>query len=597
LTVAPRQFEFRGTGRVSVLGRLRPEITIAQARERLTARMPDRQWRDGTTSDVRAIVESSVDRATTPNRTMINILSGAVALILLIAIVNVAAVLLARGATRESELALRVSLGAGRGRMLRQLLTESLVLAVVGGVVGVLLAWTSLGALVASMPLRLPDNSPIAVNLTVLAGTGALLVPTALLFGLLPALRLSRVRIPPALARQHHPGSQFGRRGGQLLIATETALALILLAGAGLMIRSYARIAATDLGFNPDRLLTMETLPLDRNLASHRDYYTALLQRIRTLPGISSAGLIDNFALGGGTSYSTFDADGKSTFSTQFSMMPGYLETIDARIRHGRLLTEADYASGFHGAVINESAARAMFSTAAAVGRTFTKNQQADPVWTVVGVIGDIRHRGPVDTRSRNEPQIFFPFEPAKDDRIQAMTIVMRTNGGTTGLAAQLRRTAESIGPRVLIEHIRTANESFGERVITPRRQTVLLSLLGALGLVLSLVGIFGITAYWVTRRVPEIGVRMAFGARPGQVVASMLRDASMPIAIGTVLGIGGSLIATPLIKSFLFETAPTDVATLATVATILAVAAGLAALIPARRAALVDPAISLKAE
>jgi putative ABC transport system permease protein len=275
-------------------------------------------------------------------------------------------------------------------------------------------------------------------------------------------------------------------------------------------------------------------------------------------------------------------------------MMPGYLETLSARVRHGRLLSDAEYNSGFHGAVINESAARAMFATADAVGRRFVKT---DVEWTVIGVIGDIRHRGPVDERSKGEPQIFFPFAPARDDRIQAMNIVMRVNRATADLTAQLRRVAESIGPRVLVERIRTADEAFGERVITPRRRTVLLSLLGALGLLLALVGIFGLTAYSVARRTPEIGVRMAFGARPGQIVGRMVRDASVPIVIGTMLGLGGSLLATRVIKSFLFETAPTDPATLATVTIVLATAACLAAFIPSRRAAEVDPAISLRAE
>jgi predicted permease len=598
LRIPENQVSLRGTGRLSVYGRLRPDVTMEQARERLSARMPEGRLPNGKLMGaVRAVVESRLDAAISGNRTTITVLSGAVALILLIACVNVAALLLARGAAREPELAIRASLGAGRGRLVRQMLAESVVLAGCGAALGVLLAWASLDALVANMPLRLPDNSPIAVNLAVLASTAALLIPTVLLFGLLPAIRLSRARIPPALARGRQLGSPLTRRGGQWLIAAETALALVLLAGAGLMIRSFARITATDLGFEADRLITMQVLPLDRNIASHADYYTRLLQQIKTLPGISSAGLVDYFALGGGTSYSTFVANGKPTPSTQFTVMPGYLETIGARLRDGRFLSETDDPGGLRGVVINETAAQKMFGAGAAVGQTFSRMADKQPPWTVVGVIADIRHRGPIDPRSQGEAQIFFPYQPEATDRIQAMTIVMRSSGNTPRLAEQLRAMALAVGPRVLVESIRSSNDLFGERVITPKRRTVLLTLLGALGLALALVGIFGMTAYSVVRRTPEIGVRIAFGARAGQVVSTILRDAVVPIVIGTVIGLAASLLVTPVIKSFLFETEPAEPATLVSVAAILVLAGCLAAFASARRAARIDPAISLRAE
>jgi putative ABC transport system permease protein len=261
----------------------------------------------------------------------------------------------------------------------------------------------------------------------------------------------------------------------------------------------------------------------------------------------------------------------------------------------GRVPTDADYASGLRGVVINETGARQMFPDGPAVGRQFVPaGKNAEP-FTVLGVIADLRHGGPLSTRGP-QPQVFYPLAPAAED-LQPMLVVLKTSGRTSDLGQQLRKVAQSIGPRVLIERIRTGNDWFGDRVITPRRRTVLLSLLGGLGLVLALVGVFGMTAYAVARRTREIGVRMAFGARPGQVVRTMLRDSVWPIAIGTIAGIGAAILSTRVIESFLFETTPTDPMTFLGVAVALAATGCLAALVPSMRAARVDPASTLRTE
>jgi hypothetical protein len=254
-----------------------------------------------------------------------NMLAGAVGLILIIAAVNVGGLLLARGAARQSELAVRASLGAGRGRLIRQLLTASVVLALPATALGVILAWLSLDVIVANLPLSLPPNASVALNLTVLTLTAALLAPTTLLFGLAPAILLSRVRIGSVLTRgSRQVSSSLSRRGGQLLIAAEVALAVILVAGAGLMIRSFMRISAVDLGFNPDGLLTMQVLPLERNPGAHKEYYSALLERLRAVPGIASVGLVDNFVLGGASTGTSVVVAGKPTGTTIFAVMAGY---------------------------------------------------------------------------------------------------------------------------------------------------------------------------------------------------------------------------------------------------------------------------------
>jgi putative ABC transport system permease protein len=599
LQVPPAEIPRRGTGRVSVIARLQPGVTVEQASARLLARVAGGPPSDGSGTPVRVLVSSLLESAVSRYQTTVNIIASAVGLILLLACVNVAGLLLARGAARQPELAVRASLGARRLRLIRQLLTESIVLALAGGVVGVVLAWLSLNAIVANIPMTLPANSPVTLNVRVLAAAIALLVPTVLIFGLVPAVRLSHVRVVSALARGgRQSGFSLSRRGGQFLIAAEVALAMVLVIGAGLMLRSFARLSAVDLGFNPDGLITMEVLPLERDPAAHKTYYAALLQRLRTIPGVQSVGLVDSFALGSGSSYTGFRGKGERVFARVVDALPGYFETIGARLRGGRLPTDADYTSGFRGTVVNESAARALFPDGPAVGRRFTRADGQDrDSWTVLGVIADLRHGGPLDRRGTNFPQVFFPLQSAELELDQAMMVVLRPSGRIPALGERLRLTAQSIGPRVLVERIRPADDWFGDRVITPRRRTVLLGLLGGLGLVLALVGVFGMTAYAVSRRTAEIGVRMAFGAQPGQVVRTILRDSAVPIAIGVALGLGGAAAVTRVIQSFLFETTPTDTVTFAAVALTLVAAGCLAALVPAMRAARVDPVATLRAE
>lgn len=597
LQVPSDKLSQRGTGLLSVYARLRPGVTVEQARQHLSARMPAVVGRDGRAWSVRAAVESRLDAALTSYRTTVNVLVGAVSLILAIAAVNVAGLLLARGAARQAEIAVRMSLGAGRRRLVRQLLTETVVLALPAAALGVFLAWLTLDLIVANLPLSLPPNSPVTLNPTVLVLTVAALIPTIVLCGLAPAVRLSRVRVGPLLSRgSHHVGSALSRRGGQALIAAEVALAMVLVVAAGLMIRSFIRVLSVDLGFKPEGLVAMQVLPLQGDSAAHKSYYWSLVQRLRTLPGMASVGVVDHLPLHGSAMFSTVLAAGTRTSTSVVTSTPGYMETIDATLRAGRFLTDVEYLSGFRGVVINETAARTWFPDGMAVGREIARAADPRP-WTVIGVIADLRHEGPLRRRRAGGLQAFFPLDPSEFALQTGMTVVVRSPGNIPGLADSLRQAAHAMGPRVLVERIRTADELVGQAVITPRRRMVLLGLLGALGLTLALVGVFGITAYIVTRRTAEFGVRMAFGAQPGQVVAAMLRDSALPILAGVVLGTIAALAATRTIEGFLFQTSPTDPTTLAVVATCLAAVSGLAAVPPAVRAARVDPAVTLRAE
>lgn len=545
----------------------------------------------------RAVVRSRLESTTSRYRTTVIVLVTAVGLILLIACVNVAGLLLARGAARRPELATRAALGAGSLRLTRQLLTESVVLAGVGGVVGVLLAWAMLDTIMASIPMSIPVDSPVDINLRVLTATLVLLLPTVLLFGLVPALRLSRVNLVLACVQggRQSVSSSLSRRAGQGLIATEVALAIVLVVGAGLMVRTYARLSAVDLGFDPDGLFTMEVLPLNPDDTVQETYYTALLEQLRGTAGIASVGAIDNFVLSDRMMVTGVEVYGESKPVMAFFALPGYFETIGAELLDGRLPTTQDYTAGLRGAVINEAAARDLFPNGGAVGRQLGSPNQSEG-WTVVGVVADIRQGGPL-RNARFPNQVYFPYEPSGSNRTRAFTVVVRPSGPIGGLDAQLRRAAQSIGPRVLIERIRPATDWFDDRILTPRRRTVLLSLIGGLGLLLALVGVFGMTAYAVARRTAEIGVRIAFGAAPLQVVQTILRDSAAPILIGTLVGLGGAAAGTRIIQSFLFETEPTDPATFAVVALLLVGTGGLAALVPALRAARIDPAMTLRTD
>ena len=595
LRVPPNLYRRRGSGAVHIEARLRAGVTIDEARERLAARMAADASGGSGAGAARPVMTSLLESNTSRYATPVAIFAGAVGLILLIAAVNVAGLLLARGSARYAEFAVRASLGAGRLRLVRQLLTESVALAVPAAALGVLLAWLSLGLITANLPFALPENAPVVINRTVLLLTLALLVPTILMFSVVPALRLTQVRIDTVLARgARQVGSSFSRRGGQLLIAAEIAIAVILVTGAGLMIRSFVRMSSVDLGFNPDGLITMEVLPLDRTPAAHKAYYDQLLQRLGTVPAIASAGLIDNFVLGGGTTYSSVTVDGTETATTVFEATPGYFETLGAHVVAGRLPGEADADASV---VINESAARKLFPDGGAIGRELSRAGAPEKRLTVAAVIRDLRHRGPLDPRALGELQVFFPLEPGEFDLNSAMMAVVRPSRRTPSMGAELRELAQSIGPRVLVERIRDANDYFDDRVVTPRRRMMLLGLLGGLGLALALVGVFGMTAYAVTRRTAEIGVRMAFGARPEQVVRTVLGDSAIPIVIGTALGVAGAAVSGRVMQSFLFETAPTDGLTLAAVASTLAITGCLAAWLPAMRAARVDPAQTLRAQ
>lgn len=564
----------RGSG-ASTYARLHPHVSIAQARDRLVLASGERS------PGVAIVVSSLYEQTTVHSRQTAKILTGAVGAILLIACINVAGLLLARGATRRPEMAIRSSLGAGRFRLVRQMLVESVVLALAGGAFGIVLAWLALDALVANIPLSLPTDVRPGLNPYVLGFASALSIITGVLFGLMPAVSLSRVNVVGDLGRAgHRAGSALTRRGGQWLIATEVAIAIVLLAGAGLMIRSFARILSVDVGFDPETVVTMEVTPVVASGDDVQRYYTELMPVLRRVPGVEAAGAVDQLPLGGRATKSVARVDAQPFGIDLRQYVPGYFEALGLPLVSGRLPSE----DGTGGAVINEQAARQLFGGVGALGRQIVVGKRTHDV---VGIVGDVRHRGPLFPP---DAEVYVPQSGGRP-----LIAVVRTRGSAVAVSRALREAARAVGPPVVVERIRGGADWLGDRIITPRRRTVLLALLGTTGLVLALVGVFGITAYAVARRTREIGVRVALGARPRQVVGAVVSDALWPIGIGIVIGVAAAAAATRVIATFLFHTPPIDAGTFAAVAAVMAAAGWAAAWIPSRRAAAVNPVDALR--
>lgn len=587
----------RGTG-TDVEARLVPGVTPEQAAERLLARI-DEMFGENTNRPAAVQLTSVLERTTGRRWGTVTVLSGSVALILVLACVNVAGLQLARGAVRGAELAVRASLGAGRGRLVRQLMIENGVLALVGALVGLFFAWVSLDALVANLPLSLPSTRPVGLNLLVLAISMVVVVGTTMLFGAAPAWRLSHVAGGRSLAGGGRlQGRPLPRRASQLLIAVEVGLAVVLVVGAVLMLRSFDRVMSVDIGIDPASFLTVEAFPLVTDATVQAAYYSDLVRELRLLPGIEAVGAIDHLPMAGHSSVAFFEVGGEPASLEIRSVLPGYAKAMAIPVIAGRLITDADLRGGARVAMINEAAAAEMFPNSDAVGQTFQRvnfeeGERVLEPWEVIGIIGDVRHNGPLYAP---RPELFLPVR-SSDSMPRSplgMTVVVRPSAGTEELAQRLRTTAEGLGTPVVVERIRTGEDWLAGRIVTPRQRTVLLSLLGGLGLLLALVGVFGLTAYAVARRTREIGVRMTFGARPGQVVGTIVRDSAIPVAGGIALGLLGAYYATRVIESFLYETAPTEPMSFIAVAVILAITGCLAAWIPARRAARVDPVTAL---
>jgi predicted permease len=591
----------RGFRQYAVWARLRDGVTIDDAQREVDALAARLEKERPENKGMGVRITREYDNATRYYRPTINVLLGAVGFVLLIACVNVASLQLARGTTRETELAIRASIGAGRGRLVRQMLTESIVLSLAGSALGALLAWLLLDTLVANIPVRISSDVQVRLNGWVLAATIALAVLAGVLSGLAPALKLSRTELNAALGRGSRGiRSAVSKTATRILVTIEVAAAVLLVAGAALMVRSFARLNTFDLGFDPDRFVTMEVQPVDPDAQTFATYYPALLDRLRGLPGVAAAGATNNLPLGGSYTAAfvrTIGEGGEKSLGISVQqVLPGYFEALALPLRAGRFLQQNDL-SGPPWVLLSEQAAAALFPNRPAVGQRIEYNK----IWReVVGVVGNVWSFGP---ERAPYPLVYVGFEPAGRASLagrrngQPMVVVVRPAAGMQVSQAALREAARAVGPPALVRRVRAGGEWWSDNIVTPRQRTVLLGILGGLGLLLALVGVFGVTSFTVSRRIPEVGVRLAFGARPGQVVWTMVKDASVPIAAGITIGLIAALMLTHVIATFLFKTTPRDPLAFVAVAVTLAAGGAVAAWIPARRAARVDPVVALRAD
>jgi len=597
--------EQRGNRSLVAIGRLRSGVSIEQARAELAqvALHLEKEHPDSNTG-VGAMVESLHADTVGELRRPLLVLLGAVAFLLLIACTNVANLVLPRALARRRELAIRAALGARRSRLVQELLTESLLLGVVGGAAGVALAYWGLDALVSVAPASTPRLQDIALDGRVLGFSLALSLLTGVAFGLLPALSASRTDVHAALHESGRSPALARHPGARLLVVAEIALSLVLMAGAGLLLESFRRLLAVDPGFDPRNVLTLAVSLPDTGYPSpdqRASFYAELVERVRMLPGVVSAAGITPLPLGGdiATRFTVegrpAPAPGQKPRAEYRAVTAGYFETMRIPLRKGRTVDAGDRRGAPAVAVVNETLAAQVFPGQDPLGqriRIGIGTDDSDPLtFEVVGVVGDVRPFG---------PRIVAPLEvyvPQPQQSWRWMSLVVRTSGDPVSLTGALRRQVAALDSELAVYDVRPLLELLSDRLAASRFVMALLGGFALLGLALATVGVYGVVAGSVERRTGEIGLRLAVGADSGDVLRLVLGQAARLAAAGVTLGLLAAFALTRVLQSLLFGVSPTDPATFAAVAGVLAMAALLASYLPARRASRLDPAAVLREE
>jgi predicted permease len=594
----------RGAHYLRVVGRLKPGVTVEQAGSEMATimRRLEQQYPDQNTGAGTA-VQGLRDVLTQEVRVPLLVLLGAVGLVLLIACVNVANLLLARGVGRAGEIAVRAALGAGRGRIARQLLTESVALALLGGVLGAGLAVLGTRAFVHLAPGDVPRLDAVRVDGTVLLATLAMAIVVGALAGLGPALQSGRSDLNRVL-REGGRGAVGRRlRAVEGLAVAEMALAVTLLVGAGLLVRSFDKLRAVDPGFRPERVLTFDVSlpsasyePVERK----RAFADALLARLRALPEARDVAVAFGLPMCGVSFGLTFDIASRPlppaqqpATSVRFAS-PGYFAALGIPLVRGRAFTADDRGGAPPVLVINETAARRFFPGRDPIGERVALGMTRDSVrlgGEIVGVVGDVHDFG-LDAEA--QPQMYAPFDQWP---MSYLSVVVRTTGEPTALAAAARRIVRELDPTLPVARLTTLEQSVAESVARPRFYMLLLGSFAATALVLAAVGVYGVIAYAVGRRTREIGVRLALGATAAQVLRGVVGRALALGLAGLVLGTLGAVAATRLMRGLLFGVGPTDPLAFGVAAVALLAVAVAAAWVPARRAARVSPVAAMRAE
>jgi putative ABC transport system permease protein len=604
----PSQFEARTNEFLTATARLRPGATVADARremaafaERLKADHPGSYPTDWTLR-----THALDDVAKGDLRTALLVLLGAVGFVLLIACANVANLFLARAAARSKEVAIRYALGARRSDVVRQLLAESLVLSLIGGAFALLIAYGGIRLLVALNPANLPALQELAVDGRVILFTAAVAVLTSLLFGLVPAIHSSRTNLQGTLKQGGRSASADGagqwlRRG---LVASQVALALTLLVGAGLLTRSFASLQRVDPGFSPENVLTLNiSLPAARypSDTARVAFWDALLPRVAAIPGVQGAGAISGIPFGPGGGTRSFAVEGMvlgdnepNPWGAYRVVDPDFYRTLRIPLIQGRFFTAFDRQDSPPVAIVDRELANRYWPGDDPIGKrvAYQQDEDGEPLWIeVVGVVGHIATDA-LDADPR--VQLYRPYSQVGPF---ALSLAVRTQGRPAAAVGAVRAAVQSVDPNQPIAQVRTLEELLAASVGPRRFSTVLLGVFAAVALLLASVGIYGVMSFDVNRRVQEVGVRMALGARPGRVVGLILWRGVTLAAFGVGVGLLGAVVLTRLLGSQLHGVEHTDPLTFTAVTALLLAVAILATLVPAWRAARVDPIVAMRAE
>ncbi|MBA2301031.1 MAG: ABC transporter permease, partial [Acidobacteria bacterium] len=540
-------------------------------------------------------------------RPAILLLAGAVGFLLLIACANVANLLFARAEARQREIAVRTALGAGSGRLVRQLLTESLVLAGVAAACGLLLACGAVRFVAWWDPANIPRVATATLDARALSFTALVALVTSSLFSLAPALRAIRVDLTDSLKDgQTTSGGGARQRFRNTLVVVEMALAVVLLVGAGLMIRSLWSLSHVPLGLDPSRVLTMRlSLPpaTYEKPEAVVSFYQELVNRVRRVPGVRTAGMIRSLPLGSTIGDSGVMVDGyvplpgtNAKGDWQIAT-DGYIESMGERIIRGRAFSAADKTGTQLVAMINEEMARRYWPGRDALGGRF-KRGGPDRLWiTVVGIVADVKHNGITGVVKEKFYVPHTQWHVSTGDAIRSMSLVIKASGDPLSIVGSVRREITALDPALPVADIRTMDDVVGATLSTPRFTGVLMTVFATLALALSAIGIYGVLSYVVSRRTREIGIRVAIGAGRGQVLRLVLRQGLALTFTGVAIGLALAIWGARLMQPVLHGVKPGDPMTFAAVASVLTLVAILASLIPALRATRVDPVVALKAE
>jgi putative ABC transport system permease protein len=591
-TATARRGEFLFT-----LGLARAGLTPAQVAAdvqrvsvALAERFPD------TNARLRMSITPLRDALTGEVRRPLFILLGAVGLVLLVACANVANLLLARGSARSGELSVRAALGAGRARLVRQLVTESLVLGLLGGIAGLALAWAGTRALIAMQPADIPRLDNIAVDGVVAGVTIAAALITALLFGIVPAIQATRAGLSQAIRAGGRGQSASGNRMRSALVVAEMALAVVLLAGAGLLIRSFVQLTRAETGFQAEQALSFR-IRMDGDAydsgAPIRSFAIDLAERLGALPGVRAVGASSVLPLSGRGGLINFAVVGSPPPPENVnreigiaSVTPGYFDAIGAPLRRGRDVALQDHNEAPRVTLINEAAERFWFPGEDALGRRIVMGSNE---WEIVGIVSDVVQGRPGDAAA---PSAYVPHQQSTT---RTLRMVVRTAADPIALAPLIRNTVRAADPGLPVSDFAPLTDVFSKSLARPRFYTALLTLFAGIALALAAVGIFGVISYSVAQRTREIGIRMALGARASSVITAIVARALAIAGVGLLLGIGGALVMGRVLSSQLYGVSPTDPIAFAAVAVVLLGVSLIASWLPARRAASVDPARTLR--